>query len=64
MLCVSRGPGQSIEAGEVKFTVLRIAGTRVQVGIEAPDEVRILRSELVDQPKEGPRDVESSGNSE
>lgn len=47
MLVVSRKPNQSIKIGEnIKVTVLGVSGNRVRLGISAPDDVRILRSEL------------------
>ena len=32
--------------GPARVTVLRIAGGQVRLGIEAPDDTRIMRSEL------------------
>jgi carbon storage regulator len=54
MLVLSRKPGEKIVIdGSVTITVVEVQGNRVQVGIEAPDDVRILRDELtcsVDEP--------------
>lgn len=51
MLILSRKSGQSIKLRsggvEVEVTVIRIEGNRVQVGLAAPDCVKILRSELI-----------------
>lgn len=47
MLVVSRKPGQDVViGGNVIVTVTRVAGNRVTLGIEAPEEVRIVRGEL------------------
>lgn len=47
MLVLSRKPGQEIIiGGQIKITVNRISGSRVTLGIEAPDNVQILRSEI------------------
>lgn len=50
MLVLSRKFDQSIQIGEtIKITVLRIGATSVRVGIEAPPELKIFRSELLGQ---------------
>jgi carbon storage regulator len=47
MLVLSRKPGEKIViGGGITVTVLEAHGDRVRVGIEAPDQVRILRAEL------------------
>lgn len=47
MLVLSRKVGQEILIGEnVRITVTKVSGNRVTLGIEAPDDVRILRGEL------------------
>ena len=47
MLVVSRKPGQELViGGNIVITVTRVNGSRVTIGIEAPDEVRIVRGEL------------------
>lgn len=50
MLVLSRRPGDSIIIGEgrdrVRVTVVEVSGDRVKLGIEAPQEVVILRQEL------------------
>jgi carbon storage regulator len=49
MLVLSRKAGESIQIdGQIKITILTVSGSRVKVGIDAPEEVRILRSELRD----------------
>ncbi len=55
MLVLSRKPEESvIVAGEIRITVLAIRGHQVRLGIEAPDAVKILRSELVGSPGVAP----------
>lgn len=47
MLILSRRPGQKIAIGDdIMITVVEVSGDRIKVGIEAPDEVVILRQEL------------------
>lgn len=46
MLVLSRKVGESLVAGDVTFYITRVAGNRVTVGIEAPDDVKIRRGEL------------------
>lgn len=50
MLVLSRKLEESILVdGRVKITILQIKGRKVRVGIEAPDDVQILRAELEQQ---------------
>jgi carbon storage regulator CsrA len=47
MLVLSRKPQQQLRIGDnVTITVLRIKGNAVQIGIEAPRAVRVVRGEL------------------
>jgi carbon storage regulator len=47
MLVLTRKLGEKIVIdGGITVTVLEIAGQRVRVGVQAPDDVRILRGEL------------------
>lgn len=47
MLVLSRRSGEALTIGEgIRLRVLEIDGSRVRLGIEAPDDVRILREEL------------------
>jgi carbon storage regulator len=49
MLILSRRPLEQIRIGDdIIVTVLAIHGCRVRVGIDAPKEMLILRSELND----------------
>lgn len=48
MLVVSRKPGESIHIGDnIILTVLDVRGDKVRLGIDAPLEVRVLRTELL-----------------
>jgi carbon storage regulator CsrA len=47
MLVLSRKPGETIVIGNgITVTVVAVVGSKVRVGIDAPDPVRILRGEL------------------
>lgn len=47
MLVLSRKIGETlIIDGNVRVTVVRVSGNRVALGVEAPDDVRVLRGEL------------------
>ena len=58
MLVISRKPDQglvltvppSAETTTLEIVIVRIRGSNCRVGINAPDAVRIRRSELVAQP--------------
>ena len=48
MLVLSRREGESIVLdGELTVTVLELHGNFVRLGVDAPDNVKILRDELV-----------------
>jgi carbon storage regulator CsrA len=51
MLVLSRGPTEKIVFPNLDITVeiLRIAGNRVRVGIDAPKDICVLRQEIADQ---------------
>jgi carbon storage regulator len=47
MLVLSRKPGEKILIdNSITVTILSAEGGRVRIGVEAPDDVRILRNEL------------------
>lgn len=47
MLVLSRKQTQTIQIGkDIRVTILQIKGNSVRVGIEAPEQIRILRDEL------------------
>ena len=54
MLALSRKPGEKVVIGnDITLTVVEVKGNRVRLAFDAPDQVRILRSELAcrqDQP--------------
>lgn len=52
MLVLGRRVGETIMIGDdIKLTVLGISGSQVRLGLAAPDEVLILREELVKRDK-------------
>ena len=64
MLVLSRKPGEKIIIGNgITLTVIEVKGNQVRVGIDAPDDVRILRAELAcwqDEPATDDVTVESA----
>ncbi len=49
MLVVSRKKDESIIIGDnIKVTVVEIAKDRIRIGVDAPESVKIVRSELYD----------------
>jgi carbon storage regulator len=60
MLVLSRRPNESIVIGDdIVLEIIRVRGDRIWLGITAPAEVRVLRSEL----KEGEDDPEDNSRS-
>ncbi len=52
MLVVSRKKDESIIIGDnIKVTVVEIAKDRIRLGVDAPESVKIVRSELYDTEK-------------
>lgn len=53
MLVLSRKVEESIvldtKNGPITVAVTRISGDKVRLGVDAPDDVKILRSELIDE---------------
>jgi carbon storage regulator len=50
MLVLSRKIGEAICIGdEVRIRVVAIQGNQVRLGIEAPDDIKILRTELMER---------------
>ncbi len=50
MLVLTRRVGQRIKIGDdVEVTVLQISGDQVRLGIEAPREVKVYRTEILEQ---------------
>jgi len=53
MLVLSRKKGETIVIdGGFRVTVLEVHGNSTRLGIEAPKEVRVMRSELLDRIRE------------
>ena len=53
MLFLSRKPGEKVVIGhDITVTVVAVTGNRVRVSIDAPDQVCILRAELLGCPDE------------
>jgi len=51
MLVLSRKSGESIVInGDVRLTIVKVSGNRVRLGIEAPSDVTVTRSELQRRP--------------
>ena len=49
MLCLARKIGEQIVINDnITIKVLKLSGSRVVVGIEAPKEIRVIREELTD----------------
>lgn len=47
MLVLSRKAGQELVIGDnIRITINKLSGNRVTLGIEAPDDIRIVRGEL------------------
>lgn len=56
MLVLSRKERERVKLGdEITVTIVRVAGDKVRLGIEAPRDVRVLRDELE------PREPETTG---
>jgi carbon storage regulator CsrA len=50
MLVLTRKPNQSVRIGEsITVNIVRIRGNTVQLGIQAPKDVGILRTEIIDR---------------
>lgn len=54
MLVLSRRNGETISLPDhdIHIRVLRVSGSRVQIGIDAPKEIAIRRSELIEKSME------------
>lgn len=63
MLVLSRKEGEAILIGDdIKIIILTLVGSRVRVGIEAPDGVKILRGELKKNKNRGVSEDDGVGN--
>ncbi len=55
MLVLSRRESERIRLGDsIVVTVVKVAGDRVRLGIEAPSDILVLRGELEQRPSGGP----------
>ncbi|PQO40899.1 carbon storage regulator [Blastopirellula marina] len=63
MLVLTRKQQQQIQIGEgVTITILKVKGNTVRIGIEAPSDVKIVRSELEPEEETAPaEEAESKG---
>lgn len=65
MLILTRRLGESLSIGDdVKLTVLSIKANQVRIGIEAPKEVSIQRTELLEKNQEEESEKENEENTE
>jgi carbon storage regulator len=61
MLVLSRRESERIRLGDsIVVTVVKLAGDRVRLGIEAPPDLRILRAELEQRQPEHPLPLHAS----
>ena len=61
MLVLSRRERERIKLGDsIVVTVVRVAGDKVRLGIEAPPHVLVLRDELEPRIMSGPATAEES----
>ncbi|MGB7735341.1 MAG: carbon storage regulator [Thermoguttaceae bacterium] len=61
MLVLSRRESERIRLGDsIVVTVVKLAGDRVRLGIEAPPDMRILRAELAQRQPEHPLPLHAS----
>lgn len=59
MLILTRNQGESLNIGEaVTVTVLGTKGGQVRLGITAPKQIKVLRSELLDRTDSEPDTAE------
>jgi carbon storage regulator len=61
MLVLSRRESERIRLGDsIVITVVKLAGDRVRLGIEAPTDMVVLRGELQRHPTERPLPLRAS----
>lgn len=51
MLVLTRKKNQRIQIGEATVTIVRIGRDNVRIGVEAPADVPVVRSELLASPR-------------
>lgn len=65
MLVLTRKLDESIRIGDdIKITILRIKGNTIRIGIEAPRDVRVVRSELTFGEEGSTKPVEHAASDE
>ena len=65
MLVLTRRPGESLIVGEgIEIQVIRIEGDRVVIGIVAPPDVTVVRSELIRRAAGSPAVPPATGDGE
>jgi carbon storage regulator CsrA len=58
MLVLTRKPQQQIQIGDnITITILRVSGNAIRIGIEAPEKVRVIRSELIERDRKTPQEA-------
>jgi carbon storage regulator len=63
MLVIRRKQGESVRIGEaIDVEILEISGTRVVLGIKAPSEIVVVRSELLQAAEQNRAAAESAKN--
>lgn len=63
MLVLSRKLNQSIHIGEnISVRIVRIKGNAIQLGIEAPSDVHVLRSELIEKDAQAAADKQAAND--
>jgi len=61
MLILTRKKDETMVVGhEVRVKVLGVSGNQVRIGIEAPREISIMRSELLDTAQQGEAEAVAS----
>lgn len=56
MLVLTREPSQTIKIGEdIYITVIAVKGRQVRIGIDAPKEINVVRTELLARNNEANR---------
>lgn len=64
MLVLTRKQQQQIQIGEgITITILKVKGNAVRIGIDAPADVKIVRSELEPEEEATPEQPQSAGKS-
>lgn len=59
MLVLARGENQRIRIGsDITVTILEISGRVIRVGVDAPEDIVVLREELLETADETVRDAE------